>query len=79
MARLALFLLLGLAACDMFDSGQSGYGSGDMSGWRYASGKTPSRAEYTAMVGACQYGPVPRSSAQPLDCCLADRGLRRTP
>ena len=79
MARLALFLLLGLAACDMFDSGQSGYGSGDMSGWRYASGKTPSRAEYTAMVAACQDGAVPRSSAKPLDACLADLGLKRAP
>ena len=79
MARLALFLLLGVAACDLLDTGQSGYGSGDMQGWRYASGKIPSRAEHAAMVAACQDGAVPRSSAKPLDSCLADLGLRRAP
>jgi len=77
MARLALTLLLGLTACEL-DSGQSGY-SGDMQGWRYSSGKAPSRAEHAAMVAACQDGAVPRSAAKPLDACLADLGLRRAP
>jgi len=79
MARLALIMLCGLAGCDLLDTGQSEYGSGDMSGWRYASGKTPSRAEYAAMAAACQDGAVPRSAAKPLDACLADLGLKRAP
>jgi hypothetical protein len=77
MARLTLLLLLGVAGCDVFGPGQEG--AVEMSGWRYASGKTPSRAEYGAMVAACQDGAVPRSSAKPLDACLADLGLKRAP
>ena len=84
MPRFALFLLLGLAACDVFDdSQQTGLGSGDMQGWRFASGKAPSRAEYAAVVAACQDGAVKRAQAPSalgaLDACLADLGLKRAP
>ena len=50
-----------------------------MSGWRLASGKAPSRAEYAAMVAACQDGAVQQEAAKPLDACLADLGLKRAP
>jgi hypothetical protein len=79
MPRLAVFLMLGLAACSASDATQHAAGLGDMSGWRFASGKPPSRAEYAAVVAACQDGPVKRSTTQPLDACLADLGLRRAP
>jgi hypothetical protein len=78
MARLALFLMLGLAACTESDGNQQ-TGSGDMQGWRLASGKPPTRAEYAAVVAACEDGAVRRTQAAPLDACLADLGLKRAP
>ena len=74
MPRFALFLVLALAACT--DAGET-VGAGDMQGWRYASGKPPSRAEYAAIVAACQDGAVQRTQGKTLDSCLADLGLRR--
>ena len=80
MPRLAMLLVLTTAACGMFDTGQpTEFGSGDMQGWRYVSGKTPSRAEYAAMVAACQDGAVRSAQAGPIDSCLADLGLKRAP
>jgi hypothetical protein len=78
MSRFAVCLMLGLAACETSDPNHlAGYGSGDMQGWRFASGKRPSRAEYAAFVAACQDGAVSRSRGKALDVCLADLGLRR--
>jgi hypothetical protein len=78
MPRFAVLIMLGLAACGVFDTGQeSALGSGEMQGWQSASGKAPSRAEYAAMVAACQGGAVQRASAKPLEACLADLGLKR--
>jgi len=78
MPRYALLLALGLACCTAFDTGQEpAPGSGEMSGWRFASGQAPSRAEYVAMVAACQDRAVRRVAAAPLDSCLADLGLKR--
>ena len=77
MPRLALVLLLGLAACAESDSGASA--PADMQGWRFAPGKPPTRAEYNAIVAACQAGAVRRSHAGPFDACLADLGLKRAP
>jgi hypothetical protein len=80
MPRFAALIVLGLAACAVFDTGQeTEFGSGEMAGWRSVSGKTPSRAEYAAIVAACQGGAVQRTAATPLDACLADLGLRRAP
>lgn len=77
MPRLALVLMLGLAACAASDSGRP-EDPGDAQGWRFASGKQPSRAEYVAVVAACREGPVKRKGA-PLEACLADLGLKRAP
>jgi len=78
MPRFTVSLMLGLAACAVFDTtGQGDFGSGEMSGWRLASGKAPSRAEYAAIVAACQDGAVQRAAAAPLDSCLAGLGLKR--
>ena len=84
MPRLALFLMLGLllalAACA---EPEAPAGPVDMQGWRFASGKAPTRAEYAAVVAACQDGAVKRSqvpsSMGALDACLADLGLKRAP
>lgn len=78
MSRFAVFLMLGLAACELSETTQSaGFGSSDAQGWRLASGKRPSRAEYAAVVAACQQGALTRSQGKALDACLADLGLRR--
>lgn len=76
MPRVALLLMLGLAACSLLESDEPAAPT-DVQGWRFASGKRPSRAEYAAVVAACQDGAVPRTRGQPLDACLADLGLRR--
>jgi hypothetical protein len=80
MSRFAVFIVLGLASCSLFDFGeQAAPGSGEMQGWRLASGKPPTRAEYAAVVAACRDGAVKRAEARPLDACLADLGLKRAP
>ena len=77
MPRRALVLMLGLAAGVASDSGRPDDPSG-VQGWRFASGKIPTRAEYIAVIAACKEGPVKRKGA-PLEDCLADLGLRRAP
>ena len=78
MPRFAICLVLGLAGCEISDTAQpAGYGSGDMQGWRTSAGKRPTRAEYAAVVAACQDGAVTRSRGKALDACLADLGFRR--
>ena len=77
MPRLAALLVLALAACALGDGDEPAAAPTDMQGWRFTSGKRPSRAEYAAVVAACQDGAVPRIQGKPLDFCLADLGLRR--
>lgn len=78
MPRFTLLIMLGVAACGVFDASQQGEpGSGEMRGWRSASGKAPSRAEYAAILAACQDGAVQRSAGATLDSCLAGLGLKR--
>ena len=84
MPRFAVLIVLVLAGCEIFEMSQPAeFGSGDMQGWRFASGKRPSRAEYAALVAACQDGAVQPAVgvgvAGPLDACLADLGLKRVP
>ncbi len=79
MPRFAVLIMLGLTGSGVFDTSQPGdSGSGEMRGWRSASGKIPSRAEYGAIVAACQDGAVQRAAAAAaLDSCLGDLGLKR--
>jgi hypothetical protein len=70
--------VLAPAGCGPSDTARvSGSGPEDVQGWRFASGKRPTRAEYAAVVAACQEGAVKDSRGKPLDLCLADLGLRR--
>jgi hypothetical protein len=70
--RLAVLLLLALAACTQTDTADSGdVNTPDPTGWRLASGKEPSKAEFAALAASCQ----DRGSA--LDACLAELGLKR--
>jgi len=76
MPKFVFFALLALAACTASDTSA---GPVDMQGWRAASGKPPTRAEFAAVVAACQDRMVRPASDKPLDACLADLGLRREP
>jgi hypothetical protein len=77
MSRLAVVpLLFGLVGCALFGNARQA-GPQSMQGWRFLSGRTPTRAEYTAVVAACRDGAVRDARAEPLDACLADLGLRR--
>jgi len=72
---LAILVVLGLGAC----TGGAEVGSvtegpaPDPTGWRLASGKAPTKAEFTALAATCQ----DRGGA--MDPCLADLGLKRAP
>ena len=77
MPRVAALLVLAVAACGMWEGDEPAAAPTDMQGWRFTSGKRPSRAEYTAVVAACEHGAVARTQGKPLDLCLADLGLRR--
>ena len=45
----------------------------DMEGWRMASGKAPTKAEFTALAATCQ------AKGGAVDACLTELGLKRTP
>ena len=78
MSRLAVCLLLlpGLAGCALF-GGEAPAGAGNREGWRSASGKPPTRAEYAAVLAACRNNAVRDAQNKPLAACLADLGLKR--
>ena len=75
MPKFVLLVLFGLAACAASDATQP---SG-VEGWRNIAGKRPTRAEYAAVVAACQDGSVARAAGKPFEACLADLGLKRVP
>jgi len=72
---LAVAALLALAACD--PATQTGTAeaapSPDIAGWRMASGKAPSQAEFAALAATCA------AKGGALDPCFADLGLKRAP
>jgi len=77
MPRLAALVMLALAGCALSGDDEPAASPTDMPDWRFTSGKRPSRAEYIAVVAACEQGVLARTQGKPLDRCLADLGLRR--
>lgn len=73
MRGIAFLILLSLAGCATPNAVGPASSSSEVAGWQEASGKSPSRAEFAAVVAACQ----DRAGSGPLDGCLADLGLRR--
>lgn len=73
MRRLALCILFALAACSTADANQPA----EVSGWKMASGKPPTQAEFAAVVAACESKVAAKAPGQPLDSCLDDLGLKR--
>jgi hypothetical protein len=72
---LALFALLALAACDSTDTSGpvADTAAPDTSGWRLASGKAPTKAEFSALAATCE------AKGGAVDACLTDLGLKRAP
>jgi hypothetical protein len=72
---LALFALFALAACTGSDDSApvADAAAPDTSGWRLASGKAPSKAEFSALAATCE------AKGGAVDSCLTDLGLRRAP
>jgi hypothetical protein len=70
--RIAVVALLGLAACSSSDAASNAEPAPpDMSGWRMASGKEPTKAEFAALAATCE------AKGGAVDNCLADLGLKR--
>jgi len=69
--RFTLFAFLALAACTSSDTGIADTRPPDSSGWRLASGKTPSQAEFAALAATCQ------EKGGAVDPCLTDLGLKK--
>jgi ABC-type glycerol-3-phosphate transport system substrate-binding protein len=78
MRAIAVVALLALGACAAA-SGSTASASSEMRDWQTPTGKPPTKAEFAALVAACQDKVKTTTESGPFDGCLADLGLRRTP
>lgn len=70
--RIAIVALLTLAACSSSsDTADTTATAPDPGGWRLASGKTPTTAEFSALAASCE------DKGGAIDSCLAELGLKR--
>ena len=76
MRGLAAALLLGLAACAAA-TGSIASAPSEMRDWQTPSGKPPTKAEFIALVAACQDKVKVATDSAPMNGCLADLGLHR--
>jgi len=72
MRTIALCMLFALAASGAVAASQPT----DVSGWKMASGKVPTKAELAAVVAACEMKAA-AGRDKPLAACLGDLGLKR--
>jgi len=72
----AVSVLLAVAACAAANE-PSGSPSSEMRDWRTPTGKPPTKAEFAALVAACQDKEKTTTDGGPMNNCLADLGLRR--
>jgi hypothetical protein len=77
MRAIALIITLALAACASASSSPASTSS-EMRGWQTPTGKPPTRAEFAALVAACQDKVKATTENSPMDGCLADLGLRHS-
>ncbi len=81
MRGVLILILLALVACahrQALAPASASAPSVELSDWRLASGKPPTRAEFAALVAACEDRDKGASSGV-INHCLADLGLKRTP
>ena len=77
MRGVAVFALLSLAACVAAQGVTSASASSELRDWQTLTGKPPTKAEFAAVVAACQDRAISADRSEPIDYCLADLGLRR--
>jgi hypothetical protein len=77
MRGFAFCLLLGLVTCAMADGVTPASASSDLREWQTTAGKPPSKAEFAAVVAACEDRARSSDKGEPIDGCLAEMGLRR--
>jgi len=73
----ALFVLLGFVVCATADGATPASASFELLGWQTAAGKPPSKAEFAALLAACEDRAKCAEQSGPIDGCLSDLGLRR--
>ena len=72
---IAVIALLALAACSNNPQTASVEATApDPAGWRLASGKAPTKAEFAALAATCE----DQTKGGSLDACLAGLGLKRS-
>lgn len=77
MRGVEVIVLLGLVACAAADGVTPASASSELRQWQTLTGKPPSKAEFAAVVAACEDRAKSSDKAGPIDSCLADFGLRR--
>jgi len=77
MRGFAVCLLLGLVACAMADGATPASASSDLREWQTTTGKPPSKAEFAAVVAACEDWAKSSDKGEPIEGCLAYMGLHR--
>ena len=77
MRGFAAILPVCLVAAGAADGGTPTSASSELSQWQTVTGKPPSKAEFAAVVAACEDRAKRSDNAEPIDNCLADYGLRR--
>ena len=77
MRGFAVCLLAGLVACTMADGATPASASSDLREWQTTTGKPPSKAEFAAVVAACEDRVKISDKGEPIEGCLAYMGLRR--
>jgi hypothetical protein len=74
----AFIILLSLAACVATQGVTPASASSELRDWQTPTGKPPTKAEFAAVVAACQDRAKTNLANGPIDGCLVDLGLRRT-
>lgn len=76
MRAIVVVILLALGACAAAN-GSTANASSEVRDWQTPNGKAPTKAEFAALVAACQDKAKATTENGPFDGCLADLGLRR--
>lgn len=76
MRGITLLILLSLVACATADGMSPASASSELRAWQTTTGKPPSKAEFAAVVAACQDRAERADRSGPIEGCLADLGLR---
>jgi len=77
MRGFAALFLLGLVAWATADGVTPASASSELRQWQTTGGKPPSKAEFAAVVAACEDRAKGSGGGGPIEGCLADLGLRR--